>query len=89
VAAADVGDERAPFELVDHTIQSRKPLADQVRVVAGTEEALASLVDIVDVLVPAEAVPGAGLLSDLRRVDHRAQSDLEEPGQIRRTLGIR
>ena len=83
MAAADVGDQRAALELVDDAVERRQPLGDQVRVVAGPEEPLAALVHVVDVLVPAEPVAAARLLDDLRRVDHRAERDLEEPRQVR------
>ena len=55
MAAADVGDARAALELRDDAVERRQPAADQVGVVAGPEEALAALEDVVDVLVPADA----------------------------------
>ena len=86
VAAADVGDARAALELGDDAVERRQPRADEVRVVAGPEEALAAVVDVVHVLVPADAVAAAHRLLDPRRVDHRAERDLEEAGQVRRAV---
>ncbi len=88
VAAAHVGDARPALELVDDAVQRRQPLADQVRVVAGAEEALATVVDVVDVLVPADALAGAGRVGDARRVQHGADRELEEAGQVRRAVGV-
>ena len=82
MAAADVGDRRAPLQLGHDPVERGQPLGDQVRVVAGPEEALTALVHVVHVLVPAEPGAAARRLGDLRRVEHRAQRDLEEPGQV-------
>src|SRR5207244_6171038 len=59
------------------------------RVVAGPEEPLAALVHVVNMLVPADAIAGASSLDDLRRVQHRAERDLEEPREIGRALRVR
>ena len=83
MAAADVGDERPALELADDAVERGQPLGDEVGVVAGTEEPLAALVDVVDVLVPPHTRAGARHLGDPRRVEHRTQGDLEEPGQVR------
>jgi hypothetical protein len=57
VAAADVGDPGALLELCDDAVERGQPRVDEVGVVAGAEEALAALVDVMVVLVPAEAAP--------------------------------
>ena len=88
VAAADVGDECAALELVDDALERWQPLRHQVGVVAGAEEPLAAFVDVVDVLVPAEAVAAARALDDRRRVDHRPDRSLEQTGQIRRAARV-
>ena len=44
--------------------------------------------DIVDVLVPSEAVAAARRLDDLRRISHRTECYLKEPGQKRGTVGV-
>ena len=78
---------RAPrSSLADDAVERGQPRADEVRGVAGPEEALAAVVDVVDVLVPADAVAAAHGLLDPRRVDHRAERDLEEAGQERRAV---
>ena len=88
VAAADVGDERAPLQLVHDPVEGGQPRADQVGVVAGPEEPLAALVHVRHVLVPAEPGPGARRVDDVRGVGHRAEGDLEEPGQVGRAVRI-
>ena len=88
MAAADVGDDRTALKLRDDAVERGQPARDQVRVVARPEEALAALVYVVHVLVPAEAVAFAGRLDDLRRVHDRAEGDLEEPRQVGRALRI-
>ena len=40
-------------------------------------------------LVPADAIARASSLDDLRRVQHRAERDLKEPGEIGRALRVR
>ena len=86
VAAADVGDAGAPLELVGDAVERRQPRVDEIGVVARPEEALAALVDVMVVLVPAEAGPGAGGVGDPRRVQHRAERVLKQPRQIRRAV---
>ena len=88
MAAADVGDAGASLEPLDDAVERRQPGADEVRVVAGPEEPLAAVVDVVVVLVPADADAAAGGLGDLRRVEHRAERDLEEPRQVGRAVGV-
>ena len=82
MAAADVGHAPARFEPGLHPVEGGDPFADEVHGVAGTEEALASLVHVVHVVVPADAVAGLDRLGDARRVEHRADRDLEEAGQV-------
>jgi hypothetical protein len=64
VAAADIGDERARFQLGHDPVERGQPLGDQVRVVARPEEPLAALEDVGDVparsLVPATVVMPTG-----------------------------
>ena len=50
-------------------------------VVAGPEEALAALVDVMNVFMPTEAVAGSRNVDDAGRIEHRSESDLEEAGQ--------
>jgi prophage antirepressor-like protein len=68
VPAADVGDRAAVLELRDDAVKRRQPGRHQVRVVAGPEEPLAALEDVVRVLVPADAAAGARRLGDPRGV---------------------
>ena len=79
MAAADVGDARAPLQPGHHAVQGGQPAREQVGVVAGAEEPLAAVVDVVHVLVPAEPVTAADLLGDLGRVEHRTDRRLKEP----------
>jgi hypothetical protein len=75
---------RSPtLELLDDAVERGQPFGDEVRVVSGTEEALAPLVNVVDVLAPAEALAAARDVGDPRRVEHRADGDLEETRQVR------
>jgi hypothetical protein len=89
VPAAEVRDARPTLELLRDALECREPRVDQVRVVAGAEEALAALVDVVHVLVPAEPAAALHGLRDPRRVDDRPDGDLEEPGQIGRARLVR
>ena len=82
MAAPDVGHERPALQLADHLIERGQPLRAQVGVVAGPEELLAAVEDIGPVLVPAEPGPAARRFCDPRRVDHRTERELEEPGKV-------
>src|SRR5205085_2113015 len=64
------------------------PLRGQVRVIPRAEEALATIVDVVPVLVPPKSVPAPGRLDDLRRVEHGADRELKEPWQVRRAVRV-
>ena len=86
MAAADVGDPRAPLELCDDAVERGQPRVDEVGVVAGAEEPLAAVVDVLVVLVPADARAGAGGVGDLRRVQDGAERVLKQPRQIRRAV---
>jgi len=86
VAATDVGDAGAALEFGDDAVKCGQPGADQVGVVAGPEEALAPVEDVMAVLVPADAGAAAGGVGDPRCVEHRAQGDLEEAGQVGGTV---
>ncbi len=88
MATADVGDERAALELLDDAVERRQPVRDEVGVVARAEEALAPLVDVVDVLAPAQSRAAARYLGDPRGVDHGADRDLKEPRQVGGTARI-
>src|SRR4029077_15997097 len=88
VAAAHVGDMSASLELLHDAVECRKPARDEVGVVPGAEEALAALVDVRHVVVPADTLAGDGGVNDARRVVDRAQRDLEEPGQKGRTVTV-
>ena len=57
MAAADVGDPGAALEALDDAVERGQPGRDEVGVVAGAEEALAAVVDVMVVLVPADAGP--------------------------------
>ena len=88
VAAADVGDPGPPFQLLDDTVQRGQPRGEQVGVVPRPEEAFAALVDVVDVLAPAEARATADHVQDLGRIEHRADRDLKEAGQVGGAVGV-
>ena len=80
MAAAKVGDLHAGGELLDDAVECGQPARDEVCVVAGPEEALASVEYVVVVLVPPYTGAAARRLGDPRRVEDRAERDLEEPG---------
>ena len=82
VPAAHVGDRRARFELLDDAVERRQPVGHQVRVVARAEEPLATLVDVVDVVVPADTGAGPDHVGDARRVVQRPECDLEQARQV-------
>ena len=81
MAAADVGDLGAALELLDHAVERRQPLGDQMRAVAGTEEALDAAEQAVAVLAPVQALAGLERLGELRLVviDRRQQSRSRRP----------
>ncbi len=85
MSAPDIGNQHTGIQLLANPFEGGQPLCDQVRVVAGPEKPLAAVMDVVYVLMPAESLASERSLSDLRRVEHRSESDLEEPGQVRRT----
>ena len=64
MAAADVGDLRAAFELLLDAVERRDPLGHEVRPVAGPEEALGAPEQAMVVLVPAHALAAAERLED-------------------------
>ena len=82
MATADVGDAGPALEPLDDAVERGQPRLDEVGVVAGAEEPLAALVDVVVVLVPAEPVALTSRLGDALRVDDGAERDLEEPRQV-------
>ena len=55
MAAADVGDPGALLEALDDAVERGQPRRDEIGVVAGAEEPLAAGVDVMVVLVPADA----------------------------------
>ena len=79
---------RAALELVDDAVERGQPGREEVGVVARAEEALAAVEDVVVVLVPADADAAARGLGDPRRVEHRAERDLEEAGQVRGAVRV-
>ena len=80
MAAADVGHARARLELLDDAVERRQPRLDQVGEVAGAEEALGALEQVVVVLVPAEALAAAEALGDVRLVLDDRREQLEGAG---------
>ena len=88
MAAADVGDAGAALQVLDDAVERGQPGRDEVRVVAGPEEPLAAVVDVVVVLVPADSGAAACGVGDPRRIEHRAERDLEEPGQVGRAVVV-
>ena len=77
VAAADVGHLGAALELVDHAVERRQPLAQQVRLVAGPEEPLDAAEQAVAVLAPADALAGLEGLGQLRLVGEHGGQRIE------------
>ena len=69
--AADVGDARAAAELLLHAVERRNPVGDEVRVVAGPEEALDADEEVGVVLVPADAAAAREALGHLAVGPHR------------------
>ena len=61
---------------------------DQVREVAGAEEALGALEQVVVVLVPAEALAGAEALGDVRLVLDDRREQLERARDERRAVVV-
>ena len=86
--AAEIGDLRATLQLRDDTVQRRQPARDEIGVVARAEEPLAAVEHIVAVLVPPDAGTALRRLDDPRRVEHRPDRDLKEPGEKCRARGI-
>ena len=86
VTAANVGDPGAPLELCDDAVERGQPRVDEIGVVARAKEPLAALVDVMVVLVPADARARAGGVGDAGRVQHRAERVLEQPRQIGRAV---
>ena len=66
MAAADVRDRGASFELLDDAVERRQPFREQVGVVARPEEAFAALEHVVVVLVPPEPLAALGGVGDPR-----------------------
>ena len=83
MAAADVGDERAAFELRLDSLERRNPRRDQVRGVARAEEALGATEQVVVVLVPADARAAAESLGDLRLILRQRGGNVERSGHER------
>ena len=88
VAAADVGDLGAAFELLLHSIQGRNPLADQVGAVAGPEEPLGPAEQPVIVLVPAHALAAAEGLEDLIFVDVQRRDRVIDAEDVERAVFV-
>ena len=88
VAAADVGDLRAAFELLLHSVQRRNPLADQVGAVAGPEEPLGPAEQPVIVLVPAHALAAAKGLENLIFVGVQGRDRVVDAEDVERAVLI-
>ena len=88
LAAAGVGHAPAALELADDAVERRQPRPDEARRVRGAGEAVAAVVDVAAVLVPGDAVAGAHRLRDERRVDDRAERELEEAGEERGAVRV-
>ena len=89
VAAADVGDAAAVFELGFHraVAQGGDPGGDKVGLVAGAEEAFCAAEEVVVVLAPADPPAGAERLGDQVDVRDRRGGDLEAAGREERVVG--
>ena len=81
MAAAEVGDPRAPLEPGGHPVQGGDPLGQQVHEVARAEEALAAGEDVLVVLVPAVAGARAEGVLDLGERLERTEGELERTGE--------
>ena len=86
MAAADVGDLRAAFELLLHAVERRDPLGDEVARVAGAEEALGAAEQPVVVLVPAHALAAAERLGDAVLVGVERGDQLEGAEDVERAV---
>ena len=84
MAATDVGDAGAAFELLDDAGERRKPFRDEVHAVVGAEGALGAAEEAVVVLVPADALASAEALRDARPAVHHGGRGLEDPGHRHR-----
>jgi hypothetical protein len=80
VAAADVGDAGAAFELLDDAGERRQPFRHEVHAVVGAKGALRAAEEAVVVLVPADAFASAEALGDARPAVHHGGRGLEDPG---------
>ena len=85
---ANIGHEGSGLEPRNDTVERREPGVDQVGDVAGSEEALAPVVDVAVVLVPAQAVSGACGLDDAVRVAGGAERDLHYPSIKPELVGL-
>jgi hypothetical protein len=86
VPAADVGDGRAGPQLVDHAVERRQPLGDQVGGVAGPEEPLDPGEQPRVVGVPADPGAGAERVDDQVVVGVAGGDGLERAGQEDRAV---
>ena len=77
VAAADVGHPRARPQLLDDAVERGQPRVHQVREIAGAEEPLGPLEQVVVVLVPAHALAGPEALGDVGLVLDERRKQLE------------
>ena len=88
LAASDVGDAAAGGELLVHAVERRDPGLDDVGAVAGLEEAPAAVVDVVVVLVPAEAGTGLERVRDVVARVGGAERELEGAADEGRAGGV-
>src|SRR3546814_7084663 len=85
MAATDIGDAGASFELGLNPVERRNPLRDQMRGVARPEEALGAAEQAGIVLMPADAPTRPERLRDLRLVAEHASDEVERAGKESRS----
>ena len=84
--AADVGDLRAPGELLFHSRERRNPTAGQIRNIVGAEKTLGAVKQIMMMFMPTDSFAGAERFLDLFRIVKTRGNDLKGAGKISRTV---
>jgi hypothetical protein len=88
VAAADVGDDRAGLQLLDHAVERRQPVGDQMGAVVGGERPLRAVEQVVVVLVPADAAARLKALGDPLPAVDGGDRALDHPREVERAIVV-
>jgi hypothetical protein len=84
--ASDVGDLRAALQFFFHAVECGNPTAGQVRNVVRTEKSLRTVIQVMVMLVPANAFSRTKRILDLRSIVETRRDDLKRAGKIRRAV---